>query len=93
MALKEAYADRPLYTRHDGTGTSISAASQPTIVAMMLERVQVQPGQRVLELGAGTGYNAGPLAHQAGSDGSPGPRWAVSGGRRSTRRESGDFVE
>ncbi|TQM01612.1 methyltransferase, FxLD system [Pseudonocardia kunmingensis] len=69
VALEEAYADKPLYTTHDGTGTSISAASQPTIVAMMLEQLQVQPGQRVLELGAGTGYNAGLLAHQVGSDG------------------------
>jgi protein-L-isoaspartate(D-aspartate) O-methyltransferase len=69
VSLEEAYADTAIYTKSDGAGTSISAASQPTIVAMMLEQLQVRPGQKVLELGAGTGYNAGLLAHQAGADG------------------------
>lgn len=69
VSLEEAYADEPVYTKHNGGGASISAASQPTIVAMMLEQLQVEPGQRVLELGAGTGYNAGLLAHLAGKGG------------------------
>ncbi len=69
VPLEEAYADDPVYTKHDGAGESISAASQPTIVAMMLEQLQVEPGQRVLEIGAGTGYNAGLLAHLVGEDG------------------------
>ncbi|MGH3800269.1 MAG: methyltransferase, FxLD system, partial [Pseudonocardiaceae bacterium] len=69
VSLEEAYADQPVHTKHDGYGASISAASQPTIVAMMLEQLQVEPGHRVLELGAGTGYNAGLLAHQAGEGG------------------------
>lgn len=51
VPIEEAYADTPIYTKDDGTGISISAASQPTIVAMMLEMLQVQPGQNVLELG------------------------------------------
>ena len=69
VSLEEAYADAPLYTKQDGAGASISAASQPTIVAMMLEQLQVQAGHRVLELGAGTGYNAGLLTHLAGPRG------------------------
>jgi protein-L-isoaspartate(D-aspartate) O-methyltransferase len=69
VSLEEAYADDPVYTKHDGSGASISAASQPTIVAMMLEQLQAQPGDRVLEIGAGTGYNAALLAHLVGEDG------------------------
>lgn len=67
--LAEAYADAPLYTKTDGAGASISAASQPTIVAMMLEQLQAEPGQRIMELGAGTGYNAALLAHLVGEHG------------------------
>ena len=69
VPLEEAYADDPVYTKHDGTGASISAASQPTIVAMMLEQLQAEPGEHVLEIGAGTGYNAGLLAHLVGEAG------------------------
>ncbi|MDT5025271.1 MAG: protein-L-isoaspartate(D-aspartate) O-methyltransferase, partial [Micromonosporaceae bacterium] len=69
VALEEAYADHPVYTKYDSTGASISAASQPTIVAMMLEQLQAEPGHRVLELGAGTGYHAGLLAHLVGEGG------------------------
>jgi len=69
VPLHEAYADDPVYTKHDGSGASISAASQPSIVAMMLEQLQVEPAARVLEIGAGTGYNAALLAHLAGDGG------------------------
>ncbi|MGH3943401.1 MAG: hypothetical protein ACRDTG_33230 [Pseudonocardiaceae bacterium] len=50
--LREVYADEPVYTKHDGTGVRISAASQPGIIAMMPEQLQIEPGHRVLELGA-----------------------------------------
>ncbi|WP_433234829.1 methyltransferase, FxLD system [Actinomadura nitritigenes] len=67
--LEEAYADQAVYTKQDDSGTSISAASQPTVVAMMLEQLLVEPGHRVLEIGAGTGYNAALLGHLVGEDG------------------------
>ncbi|MEV4670893.1 methyltransferase, FxLD system [Actinomadura sp. NPDC049382] len=69
VPLEQAYADDAVYTKQDGAGVSISAASQPTVVAMMLEQLQPAPGQRVLELGAGTGYNAALLAHLVGDEG------------------------
>jgi protein-L-isoaspartate(D-aspartate) O-methyltransferase len=69
IPLGEAYADEPIYTKHDGTGAGISAASQPTIVATMLEQLQIQPGQKILELGAGTGYNAALMATITGDTG------------------------
>lgn len=69
IPLPEAYADEPVYTKHDGTGARISAASQPKIVATMLEQLQIQPGHRVLESGAGTGYNAALMATITGEAG------------------------
>ncbi|WP_369974880.1 methyltransferase domain-containing protein [Thermobifida halotolerans] len=69
-SLEEAYADEAVHTKHDpATGVSVSAASQPRIVAMMLEQLQAAPGMRVLELGAGTGYNAALLAALVGPEG------------------------
>ena len=35
-------------------------------MGQMLEDLRVRPGQRILEIGAGTGYNAALLAHVAG---------------------------
>jgi len=69
LPFADAYADSPVYTKHDGAGTRISAASQPRIVAMMLEQLQIRPGQRILELGAGTGYNAALMAAATGPSG------------------------
>jgi protein-L-isoaspartate(D-aspartate) O-methyltransferase len=45
-----AYEDTPLPIAEGQT------ISQPYIVAMMLEAAQLQPGDRVLEVGAGSGY-------------------------------------
>lgn len=67
--LPAAYADEAVYTKHDSDGARISAASQPTIVATMLEQLQAEPGNRVLEIGTGTGYNAALLAALAGTAG------------------------
>jgi protein-L-isoaspartate(D-aspartate) O-methyltransferase len=43
-----------------------SSTSQPSLVAEMLELLQLVPGVRVLEIGAGTGYNAALLAELVG---------------------------
>ncbi|GAA1930981.1 hypothetical protein GCM10009716_42860 [Streptomyces sodiiphilus] len=67
--LEEAYGNAPVNTKLDADGTAISCASQPAIVALMLEQLDVRPGHKVLELGAGTGYNAGLLGHLVGGEG------------------------
>jgi len=69
VPVHRAYADDVVQTKQDEAGIPISAASQPTIVALMLENLDVRPGQRVLEIGAGTGYNAALLAHLVGPAG------------------------
>jgi protein-L-isoaspartate(D-aspartate) O-methyltransferase len=51
-----AYDDRPLSIGHGQT------ISQPYIVALMTEIVRPQPGERVLEIGTGSGYQAAVLS-------------------------------
>lgn len=57
----EAYADYPLRIGHDQT------ISQPYIVGLMTQMAQVRRGQRVLEIGTGSGYQAAVLA-ELGAD-------------------------
>ena len=47
----------------------ISASSQPAIMGVMLELLGVRPGDRVLEIGTGSGYNAALLAVLVGPRG------------------------
>ncbi|MFJ4920950.1 methyltransferase domain-containing protein [Streptomyces sp. NPDC088725] len=47
-------------------GRPTSSLSAPSIVADMLDSLLLEPGQRVLELGTGTGWNAALLARRAG---------------------------
>lgn len=63
-----AYTNRGIMTHRptDAAGTH-SSASQPSIVARMLEAAELAPGQRVLEIGAGTGYNAALIHHITGA--------------------------
>ncbi len=68
-SIEDAYADIAVITKSASDGSALSCASVPTIVAMMLDQLQVQPGNRVLEIGAGTGYNAALVAQLTGPGG------------------------
>jgi len=60
-ALRElAYQDSPLPIEAEQT------ISQPYIVALMIEAAEVKPGDRVLEVGAGSGYAAAVIGEIAG---------------------------
>lgn len=63
--LEAIYKDEALITKME-QGFALSSSSQPSIMAEMLECLQLSPGLRVLEIGAGTGYNAALLADLAG---------------------------
>ncbi|QTD98614.1 methyltransferase domain-containing protein [Streptomyces cyanogenus] len=65
--VRGAYADEPLATRLRD-GRLLSSSSQPSLMARMLVALRVRDGDRVLEVGAGTGYNAALLAHRLGAD-------------------------
>jgi protein-L-isoaspartate(D-aspartate) O-methyltransferase len=67
-SLERAYANDAVATKFAGD-VSISSASQPAIVAEMLEQLALAPGMRVLEIGAGTGYNAALLRTLVGPTG------------------------
>lgn len=68
-SVERAYGFDPVVTHWNDEGVAISSASAPGVVAAMLDQLDVEPGHRVLEIGAGTGYNAALLAHLVGSAG------------------------
>jgi protein-L-isoaspartate(D-aspartate) O-methyltransferase len=61
VSLEAVYADDAVVTRDEG-GVPTSSSSQPSLMARMLEQLDVRAGDRVLEIGTGTGYNAALLA-------------------------------
>ena len=62
------YTDTSLLTQWDDTGTATSSSSEPSTMAVMLEALDVADGDRVLEIGVGTGYNAALLCHRLGDE-------------------------
>src|SRR5215472_942045 len=63
------YADDAIVTKRDESGRPVSSSSQPAIMVIMLDQLDLAPGQRVLEIGAGTGYNAALIRHIVGGSG------------------------
>jgi protein-L-isoaspartate(D-aspartate) O-methyltransferase len=62
----EAYQDRAVVIKSDSEGLPVSASTQPAMMAIMLSQLGLAAGHRVLEIGAGTGYNAALVAHIIG---------------------------
>ena len=65
VSMRVAYDDRVVLTKRRD-GNVLSTLSQPSAVGRMLDDLKVEPGMRVLEIGAGTGYNAALLAELTG---------------------------
>ena len=60
--LEAVYRDDVLVTKLENK-VPVSSSSQPSLMAIMLSALDLTPGDRVLEIGAGTGYNAALLTH------------------------------
>jgi protein-L-isoaspartate(D-aspartate) O-methyltransferase len=70
MAASQAYQDEAFVIKTGRDGLPLSSSSQPAIMAIMLQQLGLAPGQRVLEIGTGTGYNAALMAYVVGERGS-----------------------
>ncbi|MGW0545439.1 methyltransferase domain-containing protein, partial [Streptomyces griseoincarnatus] len=78
--LHAAYSDETLVTRvgpthadhatpgEHGKGDPTSSSTLPGLIVSMAHRLDVKPGQRVLDVGTGSGYSAALFAHRFGDD-------------------------
>ncbi|MEV7895746.1 ATP-grasp peptide maturase system methyltransferase [Streptomyces cyaneofuscatus] len=79
--LEGVYADETLITQLDGrtraddidgdstvVGSATSSSTLPSLVLRMWQQLEVEAGQRVLEVGTGTGYSTALGAHRLGGD-------------------------
>ena len=57
-SLEVAYSDQAIPIKRDSDGSVLSSSSQPSMMAIMLRQLRLRKGDNVLEIGAGTGYNA-----------------------------------
>ena len=69
VPLDRVYSGDAIPTKRDAEGNPISSSSEVGIMIAMARLLDVAPGQRILEIGAGTGYNAAVLSHLVGEGG------------------------
>lgn len=67
--LATLYSDRALVLFGDDDDDVPSTISQPSFVLRMLDMLQLEPGQKVFELGAGSGWNAALMGNLVAPDG------------------------
>ena len=69
VTLEAAYENHVIRIK-ELHGEVISTLSQPAMIVEMLQQLRVRPGDRILEIGTGSGYTSALLAALAGPGGS-----------------------
>jgi protein-L-isoaspartate(D-aspartate) O-methyltransferase len=69
ISAADAYRDEAFVLKCGPDGVPVSSSSQPAMMAIMLEQLDLRPGHRVLEIGTGSGYNAAIMALMTGPEG------------------------
>ena len=70
IEIDKVYSGDVIPTRYDENKRAISSSSEVAIMAVMADQLELAAGMRVLEVGAGTGYNAAILCELVGATGS-----------------------
>lgn len=65
--LTAAYSDASLLTQFDASGAATSSSTELVLMAIMLEALDTEGGDKILDCGLGTGYQAALLSHRVGS--------------------------
>jgi protein-L-isoaspartate(D-aspartate) O-methyltransferase len=68
VELDRVYGGSAIPTKYDEKGNPTSSSSEVAIMSMMIDALRLEQGQRILEIGSGTGYNAAVLAELVGAD-------------------------
>jgi len=63
------YQDKAIALKVSPSGETLSSSSQPTMMAIMLQQLELDAGLNVLEIGTASGYNAAIMKHIVGDSG------------------------
>jgi protein-L-isoaspartate(D-aspartate) O-methyltransferase len=66
---KMVWQDRAIPIKTTLDGVVVSSSSQPSMIAIMLQQLDLRPGDNIMEIGAGSGYNAALIQHLVGEHG------------------------
>ncbi|MEM9954688.1 MAG: rRNA adenine N-6-methyltransferase family protein [Chloroflexota bacterium] len=69
ISIEKVYKNRAIGLKKDGSGLLTSSSSQPSMMAIMLNQLQLQTGDNILEIGTASGYNAAIMQHIVGKSG------------------------
>lgn len=67
--IPELYEDRPILLMADKEGNIISSISQPSLVLSMLIKLDIKAGEKILEIGTASGWNAAMMSKLVGEEG------------------------
>lgn len=69
VPIEKAYEDTSIPLKTNTSGMLVSSASQPTMMAIMLDQLRMKAGDNVLEVGTASGYNAAIMQYLVGDSG------------------------